>query len=169
MLDILILYSLYKREMTFYGLAKSIAEQFGEISIPSHGALHPAVKRLADKKLISLRKKMSDGGKRYSYYAVTDNFREGFNELFMKFNSSSSETVEAFLLTLKARLLTIELLDEGLLSEFKEKSILRLNNYEAIINNKLNNTYLEFNNLQKKITELYLREISEYKNIISQL
>ena len=169
MLEILILYSLHKQEMTFYGLAKFIAERFGEISIPSHGALHPAVKRLADKKLISLRKKMSDGGKRYSYYTVTGEFQSGFNELFMKFNQAQSETVDAFLLSLKARLLTIDLLDKNLLNEFREKAVLKLNNLETSIKNKLNNSYLELNEIQKNVSEIYIKEISEYKNMINKL
>ncbi len=169
MLDILILYSLYKQELTFYGLGKFIKEHFGEISIPSHGALHPAVKRLIDKKIISVRKKISDGGKRYSYYAVTDNFKEVFNELFMKFNTAKSETVDAFLLSVKARLLTIELLDKNFLEEFKEKTILKLESLEISVKKKLENPYLELNDIQNKISELYIKEISEYKNLVKQL
>lgn len=169
MLEILILYSLHKQEMTFYGLAKFITERFGEVSKPSHGALHPAVKRLSEKKLISLRKKISDGGKRYSYYTVTDGFISGFNEIFMKFNSAKSETVDAFLLSLKARLLTIDLLDKSLLNEFREKVILKLDSLEDSIRKKLNNSYLELNEIQKNVAEVYIKEISEYKNIINRL
>lgn len=169
MLDILILYSLHKQEQTFYGLAKMIAEHFGEVSIPSHGALHPALKKLTDEGLLSIRKKMSDGGKRYTYYTVSDNFKDSFNEKFLQFNYSKTQTVDAFLLDLKAHIYTYELLDKNFAPEFKEKALLKLSSFEGKLNQKLGNSYLELNELQKKVLELYLIEISEYKKLVEKL
>ena len=169
MLDILILYSLHKQEQTFYGLAKTIAEYFGEISIPSHGALHPALKRLMAENLLIIRKKMSDGGKRYTYYTVSKNFQDGFNEKFMDLNSAKTETLEAFLSGLKARIYTYELLDKKFSDEFKEKILLKLDYFENQIKKKFEASYTELNDIQKKIPEIYLNEISEYKNIVSFL
>ena len=166
MLDILILYSLNKREQTFYGLAKNIAEQFGEISMPSHGALHPALKRLMEDNLLCIRKKISDGGKRYTYYTVSKDFQKGFDEKFMQFNYAKTETLESFLCDLKIRLMTLDMLSPQFKEEFREKSLLKLDNFEQNINIKLKNEYIELNPMQRKISEQYLKEILEYKNIL---
>ena len=169
MLDILILYSLHKQEQTFYGLAKNIADLFGEISITSHGALHPALKRLMAENLLIIRKKMSDGGKRYTYYSVSKNFQEGFNKKFTDLNFSRTETLEAFLTGLKARIYTYELLDKQFSEEFKEKMLLKLDYFDKKIRAKNENSYIEFNDVQKKISEIYLNEIAEYKTIMNAL
>lgn len=169
MLDILILYSLHKQEQTFYGLSKTIAEHFGEISIPSHGALHPALRKLTENNFLSIRKKISNGGKRYTYYAINDSFQEIFNHKFMKINYAKTETLESFLLGLKARIYTFNLLDKALIEDFKEKMILKLNKYENEISQKIKNEYIELNEIQKKICEIYLKEIGEYRNIIKDL
>lgn len=169
MLELLILYTLNKNELTMYGLKKSIATHFGEISKPSHGSLIPALRRLKEKKLVNVRNKLSDGGKRYTYYSVTDNFVSYFNDKFMKINSSSTETTDTFLLETKARLFTYELLDKHLLPEFKERILLKLNIYENLINEKLNNSYLELNEIQSKISALYKEEIQMYKSLLEAL
>ena len=169
MLDILILYSLNKQEKTFYGLAKTIAEYFGSVSKPSHGALHPAVKKLTKDGLLSIRKKMSDGGKRYTYYTVSKDFQKGFNEKFLTFNYSKWETTDSFLLDLKVRLFTFDLLEKPYVEEFKEKALLKLDSYEKEINETIENRYIELTDLQKNIPLIYLKEINEYRKIIKNL
>ena len=169
MLELLILYSLNKQEQTLYGLRKTIAKHFGEISIPSHGALHPSIKNLEDKKLIVVRKKLSEGGKKYTYYSVNSSFSEYFNNKFMEFNNASSETLDAFLFWLKVHLNTIDIVSQSNIEEFKEKVLFKLDNFKTKTEEKLNDEYIELNDIQKKLIEIQLAEISSFKNIVSNL
>ena len=166
MLELLILYTLNKTELTLYGLRMFISKHFGEFSIPSDGAVFPAVKRLQDKGFVSLRKKLSNGGKRYTYYSVSNNYADFFNKKFMEFNTAKSETLDSFLLWLKVRLCVSELLDRKLFEEFKQKSLMKLEKYETKINEKFNDSYLELNELQKNILSLSVKEILEYKKLL---
>ena len=169
MLELLILYSLNKQEQTLYGLRKTIAKHFGEISIPSHGALHPSIKKLEDKKLIVVRKKLSEGGKKYTYYSVNNSFSEYFNKKFMEFNNAKSETLDSFLLWLKVHLNTIDIVEKSFIEEFKEKCLFKLDNFKTTAEEKLNDEYIELTPIQKKLIEMHLTEISNYKNIVNSL
>ena len=169
MLELLILYSLNKQEQTLYGLRKTIAKHFGEISIPSHGALHPCIKKLENKNLISVRKKLSAGGKKYTYYSVNSAFLEYFNKKFMEFNNAKSETLESFLFWLKIHLYTVDIVEKSLIEEFKEKCLFKLDNYKTKAEEKLNDEYIELNAIQKQLIEIHIEEISAFKNILRSL
>ena len=169
MLELLILYVLNKQEQTLYGLRKTIAKHFGEISIPSHGALHPCIKKLEDKDLISVRKKLSDGGKKYTYYSIKSSFPEYFNNKFMEFNNADSETLDAFLFWLKVHLYTIDIVNQSNIEEFKEKVIYKLDNFKTKAEEKLNNEYIELTKVQKKVITIQLKEIYDFKDIINDL
>lgn len=170
MLELLILYMLNKQDNTLYGLKKEISAHYGEVSIPSHGALFPALKRLEEKNLVHVRKKLSDGGKRYTYYGLgEENFSDFFNEKFMEFNNAKSETLDSFLTWLKIRLIVIDLLDEKYVQEFKEKCILKLNIFKEKIKDKQNNQYLTLTELQRKLLLADLSEIENYKEILASV
>ena len=100
-----------------------IATHFGEISIPSHGALLPSIKKMQKSGLIDVRVNFSEGGKKYTYYSTTDKFISYFNDKFMMFNSAKSETPEAFLLWLKIRLITVDIVEKSFINDFKEKCL----------------------------------------------
>ena len=169
MLELLILYALNKNDNTLYGLKKEISTHYGEVSIPSHGALFPALKRLEEKNLVHLRKKLSDGGKKYTYYSLGENTEDYFNKKFMEFNNAKSETLDSFFVWLKIRLITIDALNKDLINEFKEKSLLKLNLYKEEIAKKLDNEYLELTELQKNILKLYSNEIDNYNSLIQNV
>lgn len=168
MLELLILYTLNKCENTLYGLKKEIATHYGEVSIPSHGALFPAVKRLEKAGLLNIRKKLSDGGKRYTYYSF-DNVSSYFNNKFMEFNNAKSETLDNFLTWLKIRLIVIDMLDENLIGEFKEKCLLKLDIFKKNALSKLDNKYLELTELQKNLLQISVNEIEDYIKIINSI
>ena len=169
MLELLILYVLNKQDNTLYGLKKEIATHYGEVSIPSHGALFPALKRLEKEEYICVRKKLSEGGKRYTYYSLNKNPSDYFNKKFMKFNNAISETADSFLLWLKIRLITIDMLDKNFTEKFKEKSLLKLDIYRKNILKRLDNEYLELTELQKEIEKQYINEIDVFSALIKQL
>ena len=59
MIEILILYTIQKRDKTLYTIRKDIIEVFGAYTKPSIGTLHPALKRLYKMGAISLQEKFS--------------------------------------------------------------------------------------------------------------
>lgn len=168
MLELLILYMLNKCENTLYGLKKEIATHYGEVSIPSHGALFPAIKRLENAGLLKIRKKLSDGGKRYTYYSV-DNISSYFNKKFIEFNNAKSETLDNFLNWLKIRLIVVDMLDETLIGEFKEKCLLKFDIFKKNALSKLDNKYLELTEIQKNLLQISINEIEVYTKIIKEL
>ena len=169
MIELLILYVLNKNDNTLYGLKKEISAHYGEVSIPSHGALFPALKKLEAQGLVSVRKKLSDGGKKYTYYNINKNAIEYFNEKFMEFNNAKSETLENFLFWLKIRFIVIDMLDKNLLENFKERSHLKLEMYKNSILKKNENKYIELTELQIAIQKQYLCEIEVFDNLLNQI
>ena len=169
MLELLILYVLDKQDNTLYGLKKEIAAHYGEVSIPSHGALFPVLKKLEKEEYVCVRKKLSGGGKRYTYYSINKNPSEYFNNKFMNFNNAKSETLEGFLLWLKFRLITIDMLDKNLIDTFREKSLLKLDFYKKNILKKLDNEYLELTELQKGLVKQFLNEIDAFTDLLKRI
>lgn len=63
MIELLILYSLKKRERTLYSLRSDIFEKFGYFTKPSTGTIHPALKRLLKSNVITIRNDFRQGVK----------------------------------------------------------------------------------------------------------
>ena len=78
MIEILILYIIHKREKTIYSIRKDIIETFGTFTKPSIGTIHPALQRLLKDGSVSLNERMSEGGKKSSYYSITKKGFESF-------------------------------------------------------------------------------------------
>ena len=169
MLELIIIYALNKSEFTLYSLRMYIKKHFGEISSPSHGSLHPALKRLSDKGFINIRKKISDGGKLYSYYSLKNDYTKYFREKFLDISFSKKEPLETFLTEIKIRIIVSILADEVTLSEFREKSELKLTYYKDSIETKLDDKYLELEDIQKSILKLELEQIEKYSSLIKEL
>ncbi len=84
MIELLILNALQKRELTMYGISKSIEEDFAAFTKPSFGALKPALRRLEQGGFLTLRKTMSDGGKLSVFYTVTPAGKEELVRLLLE-------------------------------------------------------------------------------------
>jgi len=82
MLELLILYSLFERDLTTYGVRKNIVDNFGIYLEPSLGAIHPAIQRLIKKGCITSSKNISDGGQKSCYNRLTPEGKRYFNTLF---------------------------------------------------------------------------------------
>ena len=80
MIEILILYIISKREKTLYAIRKEIIELFGTFTKPSIGTIHPALQRLLKEGAVTVFEKMSDGGKKSSYYSITKKGFESFKQ-----------------------------------------------------------------------------------------
>ena len=90
-------------------------------------------------------------------------------ERFMEFNNAKSETFDSYLSWLKIRLITLDLLDSSYISQFKERSILKLNLFENSINEKSSDIYIELTNVQKELLKINIKEIEYFKSILETL
>ena len=88
MLELLILNSISERSLTLYGIKKYITENFGIFSVPSLGAIHPAIQKFEKNGLLTIAKNMSDGGKKTLHHLITDEGKKYFVELFTNIKST---------------------------------------------------------------------------------
>ena len=90
MIELLILYSLKDRERTLYSLRSNIV-----------GTIHPALKRLLENKVITIRNDFSQGGKKSTYYGLSLHWQKKFNDLFF---TPLSENPTIFFTELQSRI-----------------------------------------------------------------
>lgn len=84
MIEICILYCLIKREMTIYAIRKRIIELFGAFTKPSHGCIHPAIKKLKAAAMVSVQEILSEGGKNPPIILLQTGERNTFLKLCLK-------------------------------------------------------------------------------------
>lgn len=84
MIELMILYTLYKNSMTMYAIHSSIHKTFGTYSKPSFGAIKPALDRLKEENSIEVRQKMSDGGKLSGFYTITEKGKDKLKALTLE-------------------------------------------------------------------------------------
>ncbi len=166
MIEILILYIIHKREKTIYSIRKEIIEIFGTFTKPSIGTIHPALQRLLKEKAVSLTERMSDGGKKSSYYSITRSGLEYFKKMFF---NSGSDNPSLFYTQLQARLGTMGLLNveerKRFLSEFSKK----IEIYKFELENKLNDEFIELDYYQTQLLNRTLNELNSLKDYINNL
>ena len=159
MIELLILYILTRREFTMYGISKEIDSKFGAYTMPSFGALKPALRRLEAGGFLNSRKMMSDGGKLSVYYSITKTGEKELKKLVLdkisinpvqfitnakiKLACSSvlnSDERKDFYLNIKTSVLEIKNKAEKILAdEYTQKDF-----YQKIL---LDNTIVEYSNL----------------------
>ncbi len=76
MIEILILYILYKEKNTLYGIRKIIKDKFLYLTSATFGSIHPAVSRLVEKGFIQEKKTISEGGRKKHIYSITKDGKE---------------------------------------------------------------------------------------------
>ena len=161
MLEFLILYLISKRELTMYGIQKSIDEFFSPYTKPSFGAIKPALTRLENSEFITSRKTLSECGKQFGYYSIT---KKGENELKNLLLKDLTENPLQFFSNAR-----IMLSCAGILTNEEQKilfSNIKTKAYEHKFNaeNTLNNEYIELDFYQKIILN---NALSEFQNLIS--
>lgn len=166
MIELLILYILNKRDRTLYSLRRDIIEKFGMITKPSLGTMHPAMQRLLKKDAVKMDKKFSEGGKKSTYYSITNNAKAVFKELFFE-DISLNPTI--FHNQLSARLLTLSMLDsadrETFLSDLS--MVIELQKIEA--ENVLNDEYIKHDTYQKLVIEETLNNLKSLHSMVERL
>ncbi len=164
MLELLILYILNKYDCTIYKIQKLIEEMFFIFSCPSLGAINPALKRLEGLGCVEYTSIMSDGGKLSKLYKITP-----FGLKYLK------ETISLFDFKNQAHLINnakvcisiSDILD----NEQKEKFYFLIENRLKIlktdIENKLNDPYILYTEVQKQVLIASIKEIEELINVVS--
>lgn len=166
MIELLILYILNSRDRTLYAIRRDIIERFGMITKPSMGTMHPAMQRLLKKDAVKMDKKFSEGGKKSTYYSITNNAKAVFKELFFE-DISLNPTI--FHSQLSARLLTLSMLDfadrETFLLDLSK--VIELQKIEA--ENVLNDEYIKHDTYQKLVIEETLNNLKSLHSMVERL
>lgn len=166
MIEILILYIIHKREKTIYSIRKEIIETFGTFTKPSIGTIHPALQRLLKDGSVSLNERMSDGGKKSSYYSITKKGFETFKKLFF---NSASENPSLFYTQLQARLGTMGLLSVEDRKEFIKEFSKKMEIYQFELESKLKDEFLDLDYFQEQLLNRTLKELKSLKEYINGL
>lgn len=166
MIEILILYIINNREKTIYSIRKCIIELFGTFTKPSLGTIHPALKRLLDKKCVQLSVRMSDGGKKSSYYSITESGKKYFKELFF---SDFSENPSLFYNQLQSRFATLGMLTEDEKNEFLDETAKKIELFKFEIDNKLKDEFISLDFYQRELLKKMLVEIGSLKEFVGVL
>lgn len=166
MIELLILYTILKRDYTMYSIQKHIEDNFAPFTKPSFGALKPALKRLEEKECLSSRKIMSDGGKLSVYYEISN---KGINELKRLLLDDMSNNPLQFLSNARIKLSCADCLD----NEEKKRLFFivksRAMQFKNDGQNILNNEYKQINFYQKIILDNTICEYSNFITIIEGL
>ena len=161
MIELLILYSILKREYTMYSIQKRIEDIFAPFTKPSFGALKPALRRLEEKECLKTRKMMSDGGKLSVFYEIT---KTGINELKRLLLEELSDNPLQFLSNVRVKLACAECLDfeerKRLFYSLKTHAM-QFKNYAQ---NILQDEYKQVNFYQKIVLD---NTVCEYSNLIN--
>ena len=166
MIELLILYVLLKRDFTMYAIQKRIDENFAPFTKPSFGALKPALRRLEEKKCLTSRKLMSDGGKLSVYYEIS---KDGISELKRLMLEDLSDNPLQFLSNARAKLCCADCLnsDERKRLFFLIKS--RAMQFKVASQNVLNDEYNHINFYQKVVIDNAMCEFSNFIRLIEGL
>ncbi len=166
MIEILILYIIHKREKTLYSIRKDIIELFGTFTKPSIGTIFPALKRLLKEDAVSVYEKMSDGGKKSSYYSLTKKGLEVFKKYFFE---DASDNPSLFYTQLQARLGTMGLLKDVDRKEFIDNTLKKIELYTFEVERKIKDEFLEPDYYQKSLYEKTLKDLFNLKEFITKL
>lgn len=150
MSEICILYSLTKREMTIYSVKKHIEEYFGTYTRPSHGTIHPALKRFEEERFVTVKETLSEGGKKSKFYAITEKGKKQLTKLLL---SDFSDNPSVSINEINIRLISMAFLNDEQQEELKELCIKFLEVYIAQEERKLKDEYSRFDNYQQKIIQ----------------
>ncbi len=166
MIELLILYSLKDRERTLYSLRSNIIEKFGYFTKPSVGTIHPALKRLLENKVITIRNDFSQGGKKSTYYGLSLHWQKKFNDLFF---TPLSENPTIFFTELQSRIAVMSLLDSELKSTFLKDALIKLESYSLDLKNALEDEYITYDKYQEELLKKNINDIENFKQLIEKL
>ena len=158
MIETLILYVLLKRDFTMYSIRKNIENDYSMFTIPSFGAIGPALKKLERDECIKSGKLMSEGGKRSIYYSITSKGKEKLKNLLI---SDLSENPSRFFLQARLRLIMCDFLSV----DERKRLFLIIKSKATKFKNSVQNKKNEENSFYYNIVAD--NAICEYSNLIT--
>ena len=166
MIELLILYSLNRRERTLYSLRSDIIEKFGSFTKPSIGTIHPALKRLLKNNVVTVRNDFSDGGKKSTYYGLAMHWQKKFRDLFF---TPLSDNPTNFFTELQSRIAVLSLLEDDLKETFFDDISIRLESYRLDLQNILDDNYIDLDVYQKSLLKKNICDIDAYQQLMKDL
>ena len=166
MIELLILYSLNKRERTLYSLRSDITEKFGYFTKPSVGTIHPALKRLLNANVITVRNDYSQGGKKSTYYGLALHWTKKFHDLFF---TPLSENPTQFFTEVQSRIAVMSLLDNELKHTFIEDILIKLESFQLDLQNALDDEYITYDKYQLALLKKNIKDVENFKALVKTL
>lgn len=166
MIEILILYVIHKREKTIYSIRKDIIELFGTFTVPSIGTIYPALQRLLKANAVALNERMTEGGRKSSYFSITNKGLDYFKELFF---DSASTNPSLFYTQLQARLGTMGLLNTEERKRFIDEFSKKIEIAQFDIENKLKDEFIELDYYQTQLLKRTLKELKDLRDYLKSL
>ena len=163
MIELLIIFVLIKRDRTMYSIRKEIHDLFGIFTKPSDGTIHPALERLLEKKALNVQEKMSEGGKKSTYYSINKQSISYAKELLL---SNDTENPSMFLPQLQAKLSTLSLFDKETINTFISQNLEKIELLEAEIKNTLENPYRMLDKYQTNLYNENLKRLKGLENLM---
>ena len=136
------------------------------VTKPSLGTMHPAMQRLLKKEAVKMDKKFSDGGKKSTYYSITNSGKKVFKELFFE-DISLNPTI--FHSQLSVRLLTLSMLEKEDREIFLEDLIKVIDIQKIEAEKSLNNEYIKYDEYQRMVIEESLSNLKSLMLMVERL
>ncbi len=166
MIELLILYTVHKRDKTIYTIRKDIIDTFGTFTIPSIGTIYPALQRLLKEDALILTERISAGGRKSSYFGISKNGLKVFKNYFF---NSLSENPSLFHTQFLARLGTMSMLNAEEKKQFVEEYTKKLDLFVYEIKNRLNDEFADFDYFQKEMLNMTINESENLKSYLNKL
>ena len=166
MIEILILYLINKRELTMYGIQKSVADYFAPLTKPSFGVINPALRRLEKSGCINTRRSLSEGGKQSAYYSITNEGIKTLNKLILE---NLSENPVQFFSNARIKIACADVLSKDEVAELFLKLKTRALEHKFDAENILNDEYTSLTFYQRIVLENTVEEINNLILLIENL
>lgn len=166
MIELLILYSLSKRERTLYSLRASIIEKFGYFTRPSIGTLHPALKRMLAGNIVTMRNDYSQGGKKSTFYGLSKDALKHFRELFFE---PFSENPTLFFTEIQTKISTMSLLNKEDKEAFLKELSMKIESFILDLKNTLEDEYIELDQYQTALLIKNIEDMEHYKKFLGKI
>ena len=166
MIEILILYLINKRELTMYGIQKSVADYFAPLTKPSFGVINPALRRLEKNGCINTRRLLSEGGKQSAYYSITNEGIKTLNKLLLE---NLSENPVQFFSNARIKIACADVLSKDEVAELFLKLKTRALEHKFDAENILHDEYTSLTFYQRIVLENTVEEINNLILLIENL
>lgn len=166
MIELLILYSLNKRERTVYSLRSDIIEKFGYFTKPSIGTIYPALKRLLQANIVTMRNNYSQGGKKSTYYSLAMHWTKKFQDLFF---TPLSDNPTQFFTEVQSRIAVMSLLDNELKQTFINDISIKLESFLLDLKNAMDDEYITYDKYQLALLKKNIQDVENFKALVKTL